>query len=183
MTSPRRVLAFGLATQCLLIAAAYVGSRALNILPVWGDPVRGVSAGLVAALILGAVNHALLVHAPSGWLTDGLRTVYSEVLVPLFGRLGTVSVVLLSVAAGVAEEWLFRGLLQPALGLPSASIIFGLAHIGGRRMLPLGVWATVMGVLMGGLAIVTGGLMAPVIAHAVYDILALDYIRRGADRE
>jgi membrane protease YdiL (CAAX protease family) len=33
--------------------------------------------------------------------------------------------------------------------------------------------------VMGGLAIATGGLIAPIVAHGVYDMLALEYIRRG----
>jgi membrane protease YdiL (CAAX protease family) len=36
---------------------------------------------------------------------------------------------------------------------------------------------------MGGLAIATGGLIAPIVAHGVYDMLALAYIRRGAHNE
>jgi membrane protease YdiL (CAAX protease family) len=50
-------------------------------------------------------------------------------------------------------------------------------------MLPFGVWATAMGMVMGTLAIVTGGLIAPIVAHGVYDMLALEYIRRGAQNE
>ena len=60
-------------------------------------------------------------------------------------------------AAGLGEEWLFRGVLQPLVGLVAASVLFGLAHVGGRTMLPFGVWASVMGLVLGGLAIVTGG--------------------------
>jgi hypothetical protein len=36
---------------------------------------------------------------------------------------------------------------------------------------------------MGGLALLTGGLTAPMVAHGVYDMLALEYIRRGAGTE
>jgi hypothetical protein len=36
---------------------------------------------------------------------------------------------------------------------------------------------------MGMLALVTGGLTAPMVAHGLYDILALEYIRRGAHPE
>jgi membrane protease YdiL (CAAX protease family) len=181
--SPRRVLAFGLGTQCLLIAAAFVGSRMLNIPPSWGSPLRDLAIGVAAALVLAGINYGLLVGARSSWVVDGLRTAYREVLGPLFGKLSTASIVTLSLAAGLGEEWLFRGVVQPAVGLPAASVVFGLAHIGGRRMLPLGVWATGMGVVMGSLAIVTGGLIAPVVAHAIYDVLALEYIRRGAKDE
>jgi membrane protease YdiL (CAAX protease family) len=39
-----------------------------------------------------------------------------------------------------------------------------------------------MGFLLGALAQATGGLAAPIVAHGVYDMLALAFIRRGALR-
>jgi membrane protease YdiL (CAAX protease family) len=97
----------------------------------------------------------------------------------LFARFSPAGVVLLGAAAGLGEEWLFRGIVQPLVGLGWATLAFGAAHIGGARMLPFGVWASVMGLVMGGLADATGGLTAPIVAHGVYDMLALEYIRRG----
>jgi membrane protease YdiL (CAAX protease family) len=47
-------------------------------------------------------------------------------------------------------------------------------------MVPFGVWASAMGLLLGGLAQATGGLTAPMVAHGVYDMLALAFLRRGA---
>jgi membrane protease YdiL (CAAX protease family) len=45
------------------------------------------------------------------------------------------------------------------------------------------VWASGMGFVLGTLANVTGGLTAPMVAHGLYDMLALEYIRRGAHFE
>jgi CBS domain-containing protein len=61
--------------------------------------------------------------------------------------------------------------------------ILSLDHVGSVRMLSFGVWAALMGGVMGMLALVTGGLTAPMVAHGLYDILALEYIRRGAHPE
>jgi membrane protease YdiL (CAAX protease family) len=150
--------------------------------PKWGEPLRDAGIGLTFAVALGAVNHFLLTRAPENWVVTGLRAVYHETLVPLFSRLDTTSVIVIGVAAGIGEEWLFRGILQPLTGLVLASVGFGLAHVGGVRMLPFGVWATAMGCAMGTLALVTGGLIAPMVAHGVYDMLALEYIRRDSRR-
>ena len=79
----------------------------------WGDPVRDTGIGVAAALVLAAVNYLLLVHAPENWLVSGVRAVYDEVLVPLFSGLDRWSIVLIGAAAGVGEEWLFRGVAQP----------------------------------------------------------------------
>ena len=181
--SPRRIFGLALGTQSLLIVAAWVISRVLDITPAWGDPVKDTVIGLGAAFALAIVNYLLLTRAPENWLVNGVRAVYDEVLLPLFSRLGGVSIIVLGAAAGLGEEWLFRGVVQPALGLPAASVVFGLAHVGGLKMLPFGIWAAVMGLVMGGLAIATDGIIAPIVAHGVYDMLALEYIRRGAYSE
>ena len=90
---------------------------------------------------------------------------------------------LLSLLAGLGEEWLFRGLIQggtaPHLGttwgLALGAIIFGLAH---SLSLTYALAATIMGVILGMMYQWTGGLLAPVVAHALYDFLALLFVRR-----
>jgi membrane protease YdiL (CAAX protease family) len=178
----RRVFALALLTQSLLIVTAWGLSKVFDVPPQWGNPRRDIPAGLAGAAALAIANYLLLVHGPQNWVIGGVRAVYHEVLVPLFSRFGTTSIVVIGVVAGFGEEWLFRGVLQPVGGLVIASVMFGLAHIGNRTMLAFGVWATGMGFLLGALAQVTGGLTAPIVAHGVYDMLALAYIRRGALR-
>ncbi|MDP1571235.1 MAG: CPBP family intramembrane metalloprotease [Vicinamibacterales bacterium] len=177
MLSPRRLVALTLATQAVLIVAAIAGMRYFALTPRWGQP-RDVLVGLGAAVALAAVNWWLLRRAPANPVVSGVRKIYAELLAPLFARLGPWAVVIIGLAAGVGEELFFRGLLQPLIGLPAASVVFGLAHVAGREMAGFGVWAALMGALLGGLAMVTGGLLAPVVAHGVYDVLALTYIRR-----
>lgn len=180
MIASRRVLALALVTQSLLLATAWVASRLLDLPPRWGDPPRDVAIGLAGAVALAAANYLLLLYGPRNWVVGGVRAVYHEVLIPLFSRFSMPSIVVIGVFAGVGEEWLFRGVLQPMTGLAIASVLFGLAHIGNRSMLAFGVWATGMGLLLGALALATDGLIAPIVAHGVYDMLALAYIRRGA---
>ncbi len=177
--SPGQVAVLALTTQGLLIGIAWASAEVLDLPPRWGTPQRDIAIGLTAAFALAATNYLLLVKAPANWIVDGVRRVYDEMLVPLFARISPVAVVLLGIAAGVGEEWLFRGIVQPLIGVLWASLAFGLAHIGGVRTLAFGVWASGMGLAMGALAIVTGGLTAPMVAHGVYDMLALEYIRRG----
>jgi membrane protease YdiL (CAAX protease family) len=180
MLSPRRILGVALLTQGALVALAWWCSRVLDLPPQWGDPRRDGLIGLAAAVILALVNYMLLTRAPANWVVNGVREVYRQTIVPLFGTLHPAGAVAIGAAAGLGEEWLFRGVLLPLSGLTVSSVLFGVAHVGGRRMLPFGVWASGMGFIMGGLALATGGLIAPIVAHGVYDILALLYIRRGA---
>jgi len=176
----RRVFALALFTQSLLIVTAWAMARVLQLPPQWGELPRDIAIGVGGAAALALTNYLLLVHAPANWLVRGVRAVYHEVLVPLFARFTALSIIVIGAAAGIGEEWLFRGILQPLTGVIVASILFGVAHVGNRGMFAFGVWATGMGFLLGGLAHVTGGLIAPIVAHGVYDMLALAYIRRGA---
>jgi membrane protease YdiL (CAAX protease family) len=54
--------------------------------------------------------------------------------------------------------------------------------VAGARMLAFGVWATGMGAVLGGLALVTGALLAPMTAHACCDMLAFQYPGSAARR-
>jgi membrane protease YdiL (CAAX protease family) len=181
--SPRRVLVAALATQAGLIILAWWAADVLDLPPSWGRPWRDALVGAMVAVALAGLNYFMLTRAPANWVTDGVRSVYRETIVPLFRGLSPWGAVAIGAAAGVGEEWVFRGIVQPLAGLIAASLIFGLAHVGSVRMLSFGVWAALMGGVMGMLALVTGGLTAPMVAHGLYDILALEYIRRGAHPE
>ena len=183
MVTSKRILLVALVTQSTLVILAWWAARLLDIPPQWGQPARDTVIGLAVAVTLAVANFLMLTRAPANWVTNGVRDVYHSTIVPLFGALKPAGVVAIGAAAGIGEEWLFRGVLQPLLGLLAASVLFGAAHVGGLRMLPFGVWATGMGLVMGALAAWTGGLIAPIVAHAVYDMLALEYIRRGAQNK
>jgi membrane protease YdiL (CAAX protease family) len=53
--------------------------------------------------------------------------------------------------------------------------LFGLAHPMSTTYVVL---ATVVGVYLGGLLLVTDNLLAPIVAHAAYDFVALVYLVR-----
>lgn len=183
MTPAGRLTLVAVLTQAGLAAAAVVGTGVAGVPIPWGGerPVMAVGLGLATAGGLAAINLTLL-HRPSGpWRR--VRVAVDEVLVPTFSTLASWQMVVVAVAAGVSEELFFRGWLQPVLGLPAASIAFGLAHVAGPRMLAFGVWAMGMGVVMGGLALVTGGLLASMTAHACYDVLAFHYLSAEARRQ
>lgn len=124
----------------------------------------------------------LLVHSPWGPLKR-LVSLIDEIAVPLLGRLSISELALLSLLAGVGEELMFRGLLQgglaPYLGnagaLVAASLVFGLCHALTRTY---AVLATLIGLWLGGLWLLAGNLLAPMLAHALYDFIALLYLLR-----
>ena len=163
----------------VVLALAWARWRGLPLEP--GSVATGVVLGVVAAGGLALTNLFLLCYAPAVGPVESMRRLYVEVFKPLFGGVGLGSILAISVAAGLGEELLFRGVLQPELGLVTASVLFGMAHMGGSGTFAFGCWAGVMGAALGGLAIWTDGLTAPIVAHTVYDAAAMIYIRRGKE--
>jgi hypothetical protein len=90
---------------------------------------------------------------------------------------------LIATLAGLAEETLFRGVVQvgltrvlPAAGaLMVASAAFGLAHFVTRTY---AVLAAIAGLYLGALYLLQGNLLVPIVAHALYDFVALMYLVR-----
>lgn len=182
VTPAARMTVVAVLTQVALGVAGVVGARARGVPISLGleRPWLGVVAGLAAALLLAAANYRWL-RGPTG-LFSRVRTTVDEVLVPTFAVLSPAQRLLMSVAAGVGEELCFRGWLQPLIGWLPAALAFGAAHVAGARMLAFGVWATAMGLVLGGLATFTGGLLAPMTAHVCYDVLAFHYLGGVARR-
>lgn len=107
-----------------------------------------------------------------------LRREVERIIGELFGGSSWFELALVSIAAGVGEEVLFRGALQPLAihwlsfwpGFIGVAIVFGLAHAMTKTYFVL---ATVIGIYFGWLAMCNNNLVTPIVAHAVYDFLAL----------
>ena len=107
-----------------------------------------------------------------------LRVLVERNIVPLFKGCTPVHFALIAILAGLGEETLFRGVIQPGAagtlgttgGIVVAGILFGLCH----PMTPLyALLAALTGIYLGALYAATGELLAPVLTHALYDFIAL----------
>ena len=175
-----------------LLPLAVIGEGGLAIAGgVWlyaaGHPVRlgatwaALGAGVAVAVALSLVQWWLQRAAPGVGPVQAMRDLQRTIFVPLFAPLSVPEMVAISALAGVGEEILFRGAVQAQFGWPIATVAFGLCHLGfSRRGWVLGAWAAIAGGVLAGLAIATGGLAAPIVAHAGYDLAALLWIRRQA---
>lgn len=102
-------------------------------------------------------------------------------ILAIFSRCTVLDLALISALAGIGEEALFRGVMQPALagvaGLPAAllitSVVFGLAHF---LSLTYAVYATVISLYLGLLLVAFDNLLVPMGAHAAYDFVVLVYL-------
>lgn len=116
-----------------------------------------------------------------------LRAEVVELVVPMFRDCSAVHLAVVALAAGLGEEALFRGVLQPLADrfLPTAAavalvaILFGLAHAVTRTY---AVIAGLVGLYLGLLLLVTGTLLVPIVVHVLYDFVALlVLVRRAPD--
>lgn len=143
-----------------------------------GASVIGFSATVPLALLL-------VWFMRTSWrpLAD-LRHAQIEFLAQLGFDLTPMRIALLSLVAGISEEMFFRGVLQTAIdrhaSTPIAivlpSILFGALH---AKTLLYAIAAGVAGAYFGFLFWQTGSLIAPIITHAIYDYIALEWARRA----
>lgn len=153
----------------LLLAAAVLGALGGRNAFALGDSVLfGLSSGVATAcgtVALGVVLYRLL---------PVLREISDELAPLLVDGARVRDLVLVSVMSGVGEEALFRGALQPVLGIVITSLLFGALHVGpNRRYLVWTVWAVGAGFLFGALYEWTGGILAPVTAHVLHNAATL----------
>lgn len=129
-------------------------------------------AGLVAAAATLAVCHLLLKRLR--WMRR-----LSRVLRRLFGSIPATDAIWIGVLTGLGEELFFRAGLQPLLGLPLTSLLFGSLHVLPplRRNWPWMIFAIVLGFALGWIYDRSGSLVGPVIAHAA--INAVNLFRLG----
>jgi uncharacterized protein len=115
-----------------------------------------------------------------------IRRLLLETLGPSLHRYHWTDLFILAAIAGISEEILFRGVIQPWMesswgltaGLVGSNIVFGLVH----AVTPLyAVLATLVGIYLG-LALDVGGdrnLLTPIIIHGLYDYLAFLALMRS----
>lgn len=176
-------LRLAIAGEAGLLLLAWAAARWLDISPLeqLQPAPAAFGTGIVAAvpLLLG-LRWTLRTGAKS---MRRLVTLVVEQLGPLLAPRSLVELALLAALAGVAEEVLFRGVVQVGLArvLPEggalvvASAAFGLAHF----ITPTyALLAGLAGLYLGGLFLLQGSLTAPIVAHAVYDVVALNYVAR-----
>jgi membrane protease YdiL (CAAX protease family) len=121
-----------------------------------------VGLGVVIALNSGmeALEHS---RFPALWVAD------QEMGRLIAGELSLAASILLGVSAGVGEELLVRGALQPRAGLFWASVLFTAGHV-------QYTWFGMLTILLLGISLglvrARANTTTAIVVHALYDILA-----------
>ena len=171
----------GILTEVALLAVALVVDI-LWPLPIEQNPLR-TATGLsnFGAVIAGVVAGCVL----SGWFFFSwfselsafkrIQNFVRDQLAPMLNDCRAWELIVVAAFAGIGEEVLFRGVIQPRVGWLAATLLFGLAH----PITPTYViMAAILGGLLGQLQIVGGNLWAPIIGHAVYDYIGFCLVIR-----
>lgn len=174
--APLALAVYGTLSLLTLGVALARGANPLEVeawleLPAWARHLLSVGAG--GALALATVRATRTLVARCGWA----RMLHTD-LRPAVREAGDMTILVLGVASGVAEELFFRGLLAPVLGLLMSSIAFGALHrLRGRVGWIWGSWAALMGLLFGALFFATGSLLGAMLAHASINVMNLRFLR------
>jgi membrane protease YdiL (CAAX protease family) len=130
--------------------------------------------------LVGGVSFALLVVGLSRVTVqrfEWARRLHLE-LRPFARGLDTTGIVVLALLSAAGEELLFRGLLQPWMGLVPQALLFGLVHqMPGPSRWVWVSWALAVGLVLGVLFEVTGSLLGPLAAHALVNGLNLNFLK------
>jgi len=113
--------------------------------------------------------------------------VLRQQLLPLAKHWSIFEIFLIAALAGFGEEVLFRGVIQRAivgegenlnrtvLAVGITSLLFGQLH---AVTFSYGVFASLVGVYLGTVFLLTENLLVPIVAHGLYDFIALLYLTR-----
>lgn len=129
---------------------------------------------ILAGLIIGFIT------AKAGWQITSLpmmeknKRFFADLVRPM--KLTNAQIIFVSICAGVGEELLFRGAIQPFLGIWFTSILFVLIHgYLNPYNLPLTFYGSYMVLVIGVLGLMTEqvGILTAIIAHTIIDIVLL----------
>ncbi len=172
-------IGFELGLGLLAVGLGYV----LSISP-WDNiqiemlPILGYA--LASLPLVGAL--ALLLR--SDWtIVREMRQFIDTFVLPMFAGAYLWELALLCAAAGVGEELLFRGVLQPVCvkyvglyaGILLVNVLFSLLHPFSIAYLIL---AYLIGCYLSVLYVATENLLAPMVVHGLYDFIALVWMMR-----
>ena len=163
-----------------VVAAVWCGLRGFEVSLLGESPAWGLLLGIMTAactISLGLLAYRLL---------PVLRGISEELAPRLVDGAYARDLVLVSIFSGIGEEAFFRGAVLQEFGLVISSLLFGLAHVGpDGRYLAWTLWAVLAGFVFGAIFEVSGGLLAPVVAHAGHNaatLLLWKRSRRGKER-
>lgn len=166
---------------CLLIVAFYSVCALIGLIMIWiqqGVPlpfsyIHG-KIPILYQLGIGLVFGILVILASIGGHRFRMVQNTEQHLRGMIGYLKIKHIVCVALYSALGEELLFRGGLQPWLGLWITSILFGILHWpSNKNMIFYPFFAMAAGFSFGWMFEYTGGLLAPILAHCIINAVNL----------
>jgi membrane protease YdiL (CAAX protease family) len=180
------ILRLALATLVLMPAVALIIDYFFETVDlrtlVWGkvDFTTQILIGLGVGLV-SAFAARFMVSLP---MMQKVKSSYVQILGNF--DLNWSEILFISMCAGVGEEFLFRGALQPFMGIYITSVLFVFIHgyLNPRdwRLSIYGLFMTIVIVVLGTLA-EKYGLLVAIIAHTIIDVVLLHQLQQAAALE
>lgn len=153
-----------------LIAKLWLHFSNVSLLPLQGTA-SALSWGVSLALIITALSSLVYRLWPAYRRSADFYLEF--VLKPLLWS----DLIWVALLPGLSEELLFRGVMLPGLGLNITAVVissfyFGILHLSEPQHWAYVVWATVVGLLLGYSALVTGNLLVPIVAHILTNLVS-----------
>lgn len=141
---------------------------------------RDAGEATIVGILLGLVAIILSWELERG--VDGVRAL-SDRFATLLAGTTVLEAIALAGLSSVGEEMLFRGCLQPELGVLPATALFAVVHTGPERIY---LWwmasAFVFGLGLAWLFEAQGGLLAPILMHFVINVVNIRLLGLKGDR-
>ncbi len=170
LSRPQLLVAMAATALILLIIARiwlFFEPIQFSVVLKWQDAGVGVSVGLAISAVSGLIYK----------LWPAYRQSADFYLTFVLAPLSLADSIWVGLLPGMSEELLFRGVMLPAIGanttgLIVSSLCFGVLHMSGRQQWPYAIWASVIGLVLGGSALGTGNLLVPIVAHVTTNFVS-----------
>lgn len=127
--------------------------------------------GVIPALIVVSIDIILSLVLPKHLLDDG------GINEKLFKTRTVTEIIFIAAVVAIAEELLFRGVIQTTFGFIIASVVFTLVHIRYLKKPVLLISVLILSFYLGYAYEVTGNLLVTITAHFIIDLLLGLFIR------
>jgi len=127
-----------------------------------------ISVGVAVLLVIFGIAFDQLMTR----VTPAQSKAINDVSTQLLKDVSTpIAAIVLALAAGIGEEIIFRGAVQPRFGIVAASVLFAVMHTQYAVSLAT-LEIFILGIFLGALR-KRAGVIASIIAHAGYDLILL----------
>lgn len=172
----KRFLSLEIAVTLLLGGLGYWGIRydhlpfTLRVAP------REIALGVAGSLWL-AVWTLLVQYGYSLAKGRAYAKELTASLASVYVGAGAAQIIFGGITAACGEELFFRGFLQQRFGIIAASLLFMLAHFGGKEIRVVSLWSIFQALYLGLFFAWSKNLLVPMIAHGLFDIGGMIYFR------